>query len=341
MNMSGTAGVIILANATTSTLLSNAQIGAGPSIVGTPGSNALIQDLVGYGTSPDRYETDRAPAPGNTTVIKRVAGPDTDDNSVDFVASATGDPTPSGPAASVVDQPRHAEQHRGHSDLHSSARRDRRHRRLTPTARPACRRAWASTPSAARSPARRPPSVGSPFAVSVSVTDNAGVPATDTKNFTWNVAAAPVGVTPIADIQGTGTSSPIVGQVVATEGVVTASYPTGGFNGFYVQTPGPDTADASDAIFVYGGAGGFASYPSIGDSVDVTGTVGENFGKTELSSASWSPHGSSLGTVTPKTIVPGTDCPLPGCRLRRRRRARHRPRGGRGRGVPARAATGP
>ena len=93
---------------------------------------------------------------------------------------------------------------------------------------------------------------------------------------------------------------------------MTAAYPTGGFNGFYIQTPGADTADASDAIFVYGGSGGFASYPAIGDSVDVTGTVGENFGKTQIASATWSPHGSSLGTVTAKTVVPGTDCALPG-----------------------------
>ena len=68
---------------------------------------------------------------------------------------------------------------------------------------------------------------------------------------------------------------------------MTASYPTGGFNGFYIQTPGADTANASDAIFVYGGAGGFATYPAIGDSVDVTGTVAENFGLTELTSATW------------------------------------------------------
>ena len=34
---------------------------------------------------------------------------------------------------------------------------------------------------------------------------------------------------------------PLVGQTVTTEGVVTARYPTGGFNGFYIQTPGADT----------------------------------------------------------------------------------------------------
>ena len=44
----------------------------------------------------------------------------------------------------------------------------------------------------------------------------------------------------------------------------------------------------------------------------MTGTVAENFGLTELTSVTWTAHGSSLGTVTPKTVVPGTDCPLPG-----------------------------
>ncbi len=151
--------------------------------------------------------------------------------------------------------------------------------------------------------------VGSPFAVNVSVSDSAA--GSDNKNFTWTVSPALVPMA-IKDIQGTGASTPIPGQVVLTQGVVTASYPTGGFNGFFIQTPGPDTADASDGIFVYGGASGFATYPAVGDSVDVTGTAGENFGKTELSLASWSPHGSSLGTVTPKTVVPGTDCTLPG-----------------------------
>ena len=64
----------------------------------------------------------------------------------------------------------------------------------------------------------------------------------------------------IADIQGTGTAtSPHVGDVATTSGVVTAAYPTGGFNGFYLQTPGTGggtdaTPGASDAIFVYGSA---------------------------------------------------------------------------------------
>lgn len=49
-------------------------------------------------------------------------------------------------------------------------------------------------------------------------------------------AATPL---PVATIQGTGRFSPYVGKTVTTTpSVVTAAYPTGGLNGFVVQTPG-------------------------------------------------------------------------------------------------------
>jgi predicted extracellular nuclease len=117
----------------------------------------------------------------------------------------------------------------------------------------------------------------------------------------------------IAQIQGTGATSPLAGQNVKTQGVVTASYPTGGLNGFYLQTPGADTANASDAVFVYGGPTGFTTYPAVGDSVEVTGEVAEYFGATQIEAtqAGVVPV-AALGTVTPKTQVPGTDCALPG-----------------------------
>ncbi|PTL59750.1 multifunctional nuclease/2',3'-cyclic-nucleotide 2'-phosphodiesterase/5'-nucleotidase/3'-nucleotidase [Paraconexibacter algicola] len=118
---------------------------------------------------------------------------------------------------------------------------------------------------------------------------------------------------PIAEIQGTGATSPLDGQTVTTEGVVTASYPTGGLNGFYLQTPGtPDTPGASDAIFVYGGPSGFATSPAVGDPVRVTGTVGEFNTVTQITATSVAAAPSVTGTVTPKTTVPGTDCVLPG-----------------------------
>jgi 5'-nucleotidase len=118
----------------------------------------------------------------------------------------------------------------------------------------------------------------------------------------------------IAEIQGTGATSPLAGDTVVTEGVVTASYPTGGLNGFYIQTPGPDTANASDAVFVYGGSGGFTTYPAVGDSVEVTGTAAEFSGQTQIQTnqAGVVTLVESLGTVAPKAVVPGTTCALPG-----------------------------
>ncbi|KRE96213.1 hypothetical protein ASG76_04030 [Nocardioides sp. Soil774] len=147
--------------------------------------------------------------------------------------------------------------------------------------------------------------------VTVSVTDNGG--ATDSKSFVWTVNPA-AAVIPIAQIQGTGATSPVAGQNVKTQGVVTASYPTGGLNGFYIQTPGADTPDASDAIFVYGGTSGFTTYPAIGDSVQVSGQANEFSGATQITAtdAGVTPVSPSLGTVTPKTVIPGTDCELPG-----------------------------
>ncbi|MDU0367814.1 ExeM/NucH family extracellular endonuclease [Microbacterium sp. KSW4-17] len=93
-------------------------------------------------------------------------------------------------------------------------------------------------------------------------------------------------VTPIRDIQGTGATTPLAGTVVTTRGVVTAAYPTGGYNGFFLQTEGTGGAidqaahTASDAIFVYGTAA--AASVSLGDHVEVTGTAGEYYGQTQL-----------------------------------------------------------
>ncbi|HEX5090102.1 MAG TPA: ExeM/NucH family extracellular endonuclease [Nocardioides sp.] len=312
MNMSGTNGVVILANTTTSNLLTNAQIGDGPSIVGTPGTNALIQDLVGYGTTPDRYETARAPQPGNTSVIQRTAG-DTDDNSADFATSATGDPTNLGGSSLPLSLATISNQNAAvgtpvNIDFVSNASGG------TPPY------TWSATglPTGlgmdAAGAVTGTPTVADDFNVEVTVEDSAApTHATASKTFTWHVSA-PLSVTPIAQIQGTGSSSPLVGELVSTQGVVTASYPTGGLNGFYIQTPGPDTANASDAIFVFGGAG-FSNYPTIGASVSVTGTVTEFNGLTELvvDNGGVSTIADLPGSVTPKTQIPQTNCAVGAC----------------------------
>jgi predicted extracellular nuclease len=90
----------------------------------------------------------------------------------------------------------------------------------------------------------------------------------------------------IAEIQGTGASSPLVGDPVITQGVVTAAYPTGGFFGYVLQTDGTGsgtdaTPGASDAIFVHQPSG--AVTVEVGQYVQVTGDVSEFNGLTELS----------------------------------------------------------
>ncbi|MDN4642916.1 ExeM/NucH family extracellular endonuclease [Arthrobacter sp. PsM3] len=93
----------------------------------------------------------------------------------------------------------------------------------------------------------------------------------------------------IAEIQGSGTASPFVGTSVTTRGKVTATFPTGGFAGYYIQTPGtggdlaPANHPASDAIFVFSAA--TAGSVQIGDYVEVTGPVSEYFGMTQVSVA--------------------------------------------------------
>jgi 5'-nucleotidase len=118
----------------------------------------------------------------------------------------------------------------------------------------------------------------------------------------------------IAEIQGTGDSSPLVGDTVITQGVVTAAYPTGGFFGYVLQTDGTGsgtdaTPGASDAVFVHQPSG--AVTVQIGQYVQVTGSVSEFGGLTELNVAAADVQdlgAPPLGGVTPLSIAyPTTD----------------------------------
>ncbi len=95
---------------------------------------------------------------------------------------------------------------------------------------------------------------------------------------------APSDPVSIATIQGTGDASPLAGQAVTTTGVVTASYATGGLDGYYIQTPGtggePDSHDASNAVFVYSPT--TVGSVAIGDHVQVTGIAGEFYDQTQI-----------------------------------------------------------
>ncbi len=120
--------------------------------------------------------------------------------------------------------------------------------------------------------------------VTVTVTDSTTpTPRTDSETFVITVEGAPE-LRTIAEIQGTGPASPLAGTTVVAEGVVTGLYPTGGLDGLFIQTPGPDaTSGASDGLFVYAGQGA-VNLPAgltLGDSVRVTGRISEFNGSTQ------------------------------------------------------------
>ena len=111
----------------------------------------------------------------------------------------------------------------------------------------------------------------------------------------------------IAEIQGTGATSPLAGQTVTTRGVVTAAYPTGGLHGFYLQTEGTggehDLSAPSDGVFVYQAAGALDPDAQIGNYVEVTGEVSEYFGLTRLEATGQdiTDAGTDFDPVTPAT----------------------------------------
>ncbi|MEV7631563.1 ExeM/NucH family extracellular endonuclease [Microbacterium sp. NPDC089318] len=107
----------------------------------------------------------------------------------------------------------------------------------------------------------------------------------------------------IAEVQGTTDASPLNGKNVTVQGVITADYRTGGYNGIVIQTAGSggakdSTPGASDGVFVF--LDGKRVPGVIGDLVSVTGVVGERFGQTQIVPAA----ASGVTLVTPKAGVP-------------------------------------
>jgi predicted extracellular nuclease len=142
------------------------------------------------------------------------------------------------------------------------------------------------------------PTTAGTSSVTVTATDAAG--ASGSATFSYQVADSAT-VVPIAAIQGTDTdTSPLAGQTVTTTGVVTAAYPAGGLNGFFLETGGAGgtpaddaTPGASDAVFVFGSIS--AGQVSVGESVQVTGKVQEFAGLTEIGT----PTVTALATPLP------------------------------------------
>ncbi|HEU4388649.1 MAG TPA: lamin tail domain-containing protein, partial [Blastocatellia bacterium] len=108
----------------------------------------------------------------------------------------------------------------------------------------------------------------------------------------------------IHDIQGSGNTSPLTGQVVATTGIVTGSRT----NGFFLQTPDISVdadSNTSEGIFVFTGSAPPAA-ATIGNSVSVTGTVQEFKPSTDPNS----PTATELG-LSPVVTLLSSGNPLP------------------------------
>lgn len=116
-------------------------------------------------------------------------------------------------------------------------------------------------------------------------------------------------VTPIAAVQGHGDSSPLTGQIVTIAGVVTGDFQnadadeTRNLGGFFLQSVIPDDdPDTSEGIFVFD-----AENPGVdveaGQLLQVTGTVTEWFGETQIT-----PH---IVTITGTADVTSTELQFP------------------------------
>ncbi len=131
---------------------------------------------------------------------------------------------------------------------------------------------------------------GSPHPGVISHTISSADPAysnasTPIPNVSVNITDNDIVLTPIYNIQGSGAASPFVNNTVATKGVVVGDFQgSTGLNGFYIQDDtGDGNSSTSDGIFVFAPN---SVNVNVGDAVQLTGTVSENFGQTQVGNLS-------------------------------------------------------
>jgi predicted extracellular nuclease len=340
INMSGTAGKVALVNTTTSLGCNGGSTPCGAAAL------AQIVDLIGYGSA-NFFETAPAPTLSNTTSASRAAAGciDTDNNSLDFSAGAPNPRTTASPlnpcsgSLSIGDVI--AQEGSGGSTTFD----------FTVTlSKPAG--AGGVTFDIATSDGtgteldadyaglaltgQSIPAGSSSYVFSVTVNGDLTAEPDETFNVTvTNVTGIAVGdgsatgtivdddscgltFTPIHDIQGSGSASPIAGTSVTTEGVVVGDNEgpiTSGIQGFYIQgmDAGADAnPDTSEGIFVFTGDAdnGLAA----GDVVRIRGVARERFSQTAITGANNNTTpvaGFNIVTCATGVSVTATDVLLP------------------------------
>jgi uncharacterized protein len=308
VNMSASGGKVVLAN--TSVGLNCNGSTASP-CTGT--DLASIVDLAGYGTA--NYFEGTGPAPGlsNTTADFRAGGgcTDTNNNSTDFTAAApnprnstssanpcSGLPlsiTNSSPLpAGTVNQPYSvtfaASGGSGSGYVFSQPSG------TVPPGLALTGAVLSGTPTSI---------TGSPFTFIIHVADGASNTAQTSFQITINPVPTCTPTNTIAQIQGSGNTSPLVNATVTTSGIVTAQKS----NGFFLQMPAPGDGDpnTSDGVFVFTSSAPTAA-AAVGNSVCVTGKVAEFIPSTDPTS----PSQTEISTITALfAISTGNALPAP------------------------------
>lgn len=132
---------------------------------------------------------------------------------------------------------------------------------------------------------------GSPHTgvITHSITSSADPTYSDTltpiPNLNVSIIDNEISLSKIYEIQGSGATSPIVGQTVTIEAVVVGGFQgSSGLNGFYVQEAvGDGDAATSDGIFIFAPN---SIDVSVGQTVQLTGQVAEFFNQTQLENIS-------------------------------------------------------
>ena len=108
----------------------------------------------------------------------------------------------------------------------------------------------------------------------------------------------------VGNVQGSGDTSPYTGTDVSIRGVVSGDFQYGdsdqrrNLGGFYVLGQPDGNAASSDGIFVFDGTNPSVDV-DVGDTVEVTGTVQEFFGETQIEASSVRVTGSAEVAATP------------------------------------------
>lgn len=248
-----------------------------------PVGSATVVDLVGFGTTPNGYESAATGTALSSTTAALRAGngcTDSNNNAADF---STATPTPRNTAsafnvcAAVVNQPivatcpagSLAAGASGSVALSASDADSRVNAASLGTNTPAGFTLGTLTAATADGDAATVALnvAGSVAAGNYAVVVNFGNDEAQSASCTVNVSIS--GTTPIHAIQGNGATSPLVGQNVTTQGVVTKVTNSG----FFMQDEVPDSDEStSEGIFVYTGA---APTVLAGHRVRVAATVTE------------------------------------------------------------------